>query len=96
MSKNGFTGDDQFLMWRPTAQRAYGPFLRAWAMMAEFERRYSVNAHPGAIRFLAWLNEADMASYQAATALLLANPGPMWERDISAAARATATNTALG
>ena len=35
-------------------------------MMAEFERRYSINAHPGAIRFLAWLNEANMASYQAA------------------------------
>ena len=44
-------------------------------MMTEFERRYSVNAHPGAIRFLAWLNEADMASYAAATAILLANPG---------------------
>jgi high affinity Mn2+ porin len=78
--KNGFTGDDQFLMW--PHRGAYGPFLRAWAMMAEFERRYSINAHPGAIRFLAWLNEADMASYQAATAILLANgPGA----DISAA-----------
>ena len=44
-------------------------------MVAEFERRYSVDAHPGAIRFLAWLNEADMASYHAATAILLAN-GP--------------------
>ena len=42
-------------------------------MMTEFERRYSINAHPGAIRFLAWLDEADLASYQAATAILLAN-----------------------
>ena len=64
--KNGFTGDDQFLMW--PAGGAYGPFLRSWAMMAEFERRYSINAHPGAIRFLAWLDEANFASYQAATA----------------------------
>jgi high affinity Mn2+ porin len=78
--KNGFTGDDQFLKWPPGG--AYGPFLRAWAMAAEFERRYSINAHPGVIRFLAWLNEANMASYDAATAILLANgPGA----DISAA-----------
>ena len=73
--KNGFTGDDQYLMW--PSQGAYGSFLRAWAMMAEFERRYSLNGHPGAIRFLAWLDEADFASYQAATAILLAHPpGP--------------------
>ena len=69
--KNGFTGDDQFLM--SPQSGAYGPFLRSWAMMAEFERRYSVKAHPGAIRFLAWLNEADMASYQAAIPILEAN-----------------------
>lgn len=42
--------------------------------MTELERRYSINAHPGVIRFLAWLDEADFASYQVATALLLANP----------------------
>ncbi|HTD40216.1 MAG TPA: carbohydrate porin [Mucilaginibacter sp.] len=70
--KNGFTGDDQFLMW--PHRGAYGPFFRAWAMMAEFERRYIVNAHPGAIRFLTWLDEANFASYQVATAILLANP----------------------
>jgi len=70
--KNGFTGDDQYLMW--PSRGAYAPFLRAWAMMAEFERRYSINTHPGVIRFLAWLDEADFASYQVATALLLANP----------------------
>jgi len=73
--KNGFTGDDQLLMW--PERGAYGPFLQAWAMMAEFERRYSVNAHPGVIRFLAWLDEADFASYRVATAILLAHPpGP--------------------
>jgi high affinity Mn2+ porin len=69
--KNGFSGEDQFLM--EPFRGADGPFLRSWAMMAEFERRYSVNAHPGAVRFLAWLNEADMAGYQAATAILEAN-----------------------
>jgi len=80
--KNGFSGDDQFLMC--PSRGAYGPFLRAWAMMTEFERRYSINAHPGVIRLLAWLNEADMASYEAATALLLANPNNV-EGDIATA-----------
>lgn len=73
--KNGFTGDDQYLMWPPRGE--YGPFLKSWAMSTELERRWSINTHPGAIRFLAWLNEANMATYSAATAYLLANPpGP--------------------
>jgi len=73
--KNGFTGDDQYFMAPPMG--AYGPFLRSWAMMTELERRWSIKDHPGVIRFLAWLNEADMATYSAATAYLLANPpGP--------------------
>ena len=38
-------------------------FYVAWGMVTEFERRYSVNAHPGAIRLLAYLNRADMVSY---------------------------------
>ncbi len=69
--KNGFTGDDQFVKWPHDG--AYGPFLLSWAMMAEFERRYSINAHPGAIRFLAWLDEANFASYQAAIPILQAD-----------------------
>ena len=77
--QNTFTGDDQFLMWRPSGATgsagAYGPFLHDWGMTVEFERRYSVNAHPGAIRLMPWLNEARMASNHAATAILLAN-GP--------------------
>ena len=44
-------------------------------MVAELERRYTINNHPGAIRFLAYLNRADMYTYQGATAILLAN-GP--------------------
>jgi high affinity Mn2+ porin len=44
-------------------------------MAAEFERRYSINGHTGAIRLMPWLNEADMASYHAATAILVAK-GP--------------------
>ena len=71
--KNGFSAEDQFLMSPPAG--ADGRFLRAWAMMTELERRWSINGHPGAVRFLAWLNEADMASYSAATGILLAD-GP--------------------
>ena len=41
-------------------------YLEAWGMVTEFERRYTVNGHPGAIRFLAFLNSAHMGSYQAA------------------------------
>jgi high affinity Mn2+ porin len=70
--KNGFTGDDQYLTW--PHRGAYGPFLRDWAMMAEFERRYRISTHPGAIRFLSWLDEANFASYRLATAMLLAKP----------------------
>jgi high affinity Mn2+ porin len=80
--KNGFTGDDQYLM--NPQMGAYGPFLRSWAMMTELERRWSINDHPGVIRFLAWLNEADMASYSAATANLEADPDDV-EADIAAA-----------
>src|SRR5262249_49291221 len=38
----------------------------AWGMVTEFERRYAIGEHPGAIRFLAFLNSAHMGSYQAA------------------------------
>jgi hypothetical protein len=33
-------------------------------MVTEFERRYTVNGHPGAVRLLAYLNSAHMGSYQ--------------------------------
>ncbi len=83
--QNYFTADDQVFMWRPGgtgSAGADGPFLRAWGMVVEFERRYSFNAHPGAIRLMPFLNEADMASNHAATAILIAKgPGA----DISAA-----------
>jgi high affinity Mn2+ porin len=40
-------------------------YTRAWAMAAEFERRFTVNGHPGAVRALAYLNQAHMGSYEA-------------------------------
>ncbi len=39
-------------------------FLQAWAMGTEFERRYNINGHPGAVRFLSFLNQAHMGSYE--------------------------------
>ncbi len=39
-------------------------YLKAWGMVAEFERRYSLNNHPGALRFLTFLNQAHMGNYQ--------------------------------
>jgi high affinity Mn2+ porin len=41
-----------------------GHVLEAWGMVTEWERRYILGTHPGTIRFLAFLNHADMGSYQ--------------------------------
>lgn len=79
-SKNGFTADDQVLTW-PHAG-GDGQFLRSWGTIAEFDRRYDANVHPGALRFLAWLDEGHMISYREATLILEAN-GPA--ADLSAA-----------
>jgi high affinity Mn2+ porin len=80
--KNGYTGEDQVFKWPYQVSADDGPFLRSWAMMLEFERRYNIDSHPGTIRFMAWLDEAHFAIYSAATAILEANgPGA----DISAA-----------
>ena len=73
--QNSFTEDDQILTWPHNSSGHDGPFFRAWAMVTEFERRYSLDTHPGAIRFLAYLNRADMFSYSGAIAILRAN-GP--------------------
>ena len=43
-----------------------GHYLDAWAMVTEFERRYALNGHPGTVRLLAYLNQANMGSYHEA------------------------------
>ena len=43
-------------------------FLVAWGMVTEFERRYDWASHPGVVRLLAYLNQANMGSYQDAVA----------------------------
>jgi len=81
---SGDSGDDQLLTW--PARGDYGPFLRSWAMATEFERRYGINTHPGTIRLLAWIDEANMASYPAATAILRAK-GPAADISLAQAYR---------
>lgn len=39
-------------------------YTAAWAMVSEFERRFAINDHPGAVRVLAYLNRARMGSYE--------------------------------
>ena len=41
-------------------------FLEAWGMVTEFERRYKIADHPGAVHFLGYLNRAHMGSYREA------------------------------
>jgi high affinity Mn2+ porin len=71
-TQNGFTADDQILTF-PHAG-GDGPFFRSWGMVTEFERRYA-NAHPGVIRVLSFVNEANTIGYREATPLLRVN-GP--------------------
>jgi len=71
--KNGFSADDQYLIF-PNHGGANGSFFRSWAMMAEYERRYNIKSYKGVIRIMPWLDEANFASYDVATSLLLANP----------------------
>jgi high affinity Mn2+ porin len=37
--------------------------LKAWGMVTEFERRFVVHGHPGAVRLLAFLNRVDSGTY---------------------------------
>jgi high affinity Mn2+ porin len=61
---NSLTAEDRIFKWPYDNSAQDGPLLDAWGMVTEFERRYSVNAHSGTIRFLAYLNRANMGSYQ--------------------------------
>jgi high affinity Mn2+ porin len=56
-----------FQMPRTSNGTAQDPhYLQAWGMVTEFERRYLWGTHPGTVRLLAYLNSANMGSYQAA------------------------------
>ncbi len=71
-TQNGFTADDQILTFPHSG--GDGPLFRAWGMATEFERRYA-STHPGTIRFLSFINEANTIGYREAIPLLKAN-GP--------------------
>ncbi len=71
---NSLTADDRILKWpySPTGDgpSQSAPLSKAWAMAAEFERRYAPGNRPGAVRLLAFLNRADMTGYSAAIPIL--------------------------
>ncbi len=67
---NSLTADDALLKWPHDSTAHDEPLLSGWDMVTEFERRYAVNNHPGTIRFLAFLNRADMYSYGEAIPLV--------------------------
>ncbi len=56
-----------FQMPRTSNGMAQDPhYLEAWGMVLEFEHRFSLSGHPGAVRLLGYLNRANMGSYRAA------------------------------
>ncbi|HLX38449.1 MAG TPA: carbohydrate porin, partial [Candidatus Binataceae bacterium] len=66
--KNSWTVEDQYLTLPRFDGNGDGAFFGFWGMAAEVERRYSVASHAGAIRLLAFINEARMGAYSAALA----------------------------
>jgi high affinity Mn2+ porin len=65
---SGNGGEDQFLTYPPRG--SFAPIDKSYAMAVEYEQRYSLNSHPGAVRLLAWLDDASRDSYYAATTIL--------------------------
>jgi high affinity Mn2+ porin len=64
--RNGFTAEDQFLIWPGESSGGDGRFFHAWGMVAEGERRYSIGGHAGVVRPLAFVNQGEFGSYKAA------------------------------
>jgi high affinity Mn2+ porin len=75
---NGFTSDDRIFMYpvETGEKTSDGEFWKEWGMILELERRWPIADHPGAIRLQAWIDHGYLASYNAATPLLLASPPP--------------------
>jgi high affinity Mn2+ porin len=64
-ASNSWTVEDAGTLTYPAMHPASdGVFFKSWGMATEFERRYTIRNHPGAVRFLAWLNDAHMGSYE--------------------------------
>jgi high affinity Mn2+ porin len=75
---NGLTSDDRIFMYPVESgeKTSDGEFWKEWGMIVELERRWRIEDHPGAIRLQAWLDHGYLASFNAATPLLLASPPP--------------------
>ncbi len=73
--QNALTADDKIFEWPDGGTGSDGKFWESWDMPVELEYRYG-QAHPGKIRLLAYLNEANMATYAAATSALENNTDP--------------------
>ena len=67
--RNEWTAEDEFFTFPAYSGAGSGSFWRAWGMVEEYERRYTVNTHPGTIRFLAYLNQGRFGSYRAAVSV---------------------------
>jgi len=61
---NSLTAEDRIFKWPYDGSAQDGSLLNAWGMVTEFERRYTIENHPGTIRFLTYLNRAHMGNYQ--------------------------------
>ncbi|MGA2170647.1 MAG: carbohydrate porin [Terracidiphilus sp.] len=64
--RNSFNAESLYLTWPVQSSAGDGRFFHDWGMVAEGERRYSIGAHPGAVRPLAYLNQGEFGSYKAA------------------------------
>jgi len=61
---NSLTAEDRLLKWPFEGSAQDGPVFDVWGIVGELERRFSLHNHPGAVRVLAYLNRANMGSYQ--------------------------------
>lgn len=77
---NSLTAEDRVLKWPYDGSAQDAPVLESWGMVTELERRYRLNDHPGVVRLLAYVNRANMGSYQDAV------NSPVRPADISATA----------
>ncbi len=64
--RNGFTAEDQYLVWPGEPTAGDGRYWHAWDMVVENEQRYSINSHRGTARILGYVNQEEMGSYRAA------------------------------